>query len=178
MTPSNTGPAPGRHPGQVTGVEDPIEALATRIEALWRRVLDIERSLAVQEWWLLGRALPEARLLAEIASLLAVARGELEMVLGQVFGRAIPMSGQMDALPGATQEPMHPENEAWLAASRDQAIGLLRMVAGGLPAMLQFAQALADYCRRAGLAAEVTDALTVVASRLAEVDEALRQPPR
>jgi hypothetical protein len=162
----------------MTGVEDSIEALATRIEALWRRVMDIERSIAVQEWWMLGRALPEARLLAEIASLLAVARGELETVLGQVFGRALPMSGQMDALPGGGQQAMQPENYAWLDASRDQAVGLLRMVAIALPPMLQFSHALTDYCRQSGVATDVTDALDVVTGRLSEMDEALRQPPR
>jgi len=177
MTPSNTGSESLHRPGQMTGVEDSTEALATRIEALWRRVVDIERSLAVQEWWMLGRALPEARLLAEVNSLLAVVRGELENVLGQVFSRALPMSGQMDAMPPGAQ-PLQPQNEAWLAASRDQAIGLLRMVATALPPMLQFAQALHDYCMRAAMAAEITDALSVVAGRLAEVDEALRQPPR
>jgi hypothetical protein len=177
MTPSNIDPdAPGRS-GQAAGVDDPGEALAVRIEALWRRVVDIERSLAVQEWWMLGRALPEARLLAEISSLLAVVRAELEAVLAQTFGRALPMSGQMDAQASGS-DTTGPHNEAWAAASRDQAIGLLRMVALALPSMRQFTQALADYCHRARVATAITDALEVVSGRLVDVDEALRQPPR
>jgi hypothetical protein len=63
--------------------------LGVRAEALYRRLAEIEATLGVREWWLLGRALPEARLLAEIASLLAVARAELETALTQVFGTRI-----------------------------------------------------------------------------------------
>ncbi|HEX8727828.1 MAG TPA: hypothetical protein VF739_04355, partial [Ktedonobacterales bacterium] len=54
-----------------------VDELAGRSEMLLHRIVEIEQGLAVQEWWLLGRALPEARLLTEIISLLAVARGEL-----------------------------------------------------------------------------------------------------
>ena len=55
---------------------------------LLHRIVEIEQGLAVQEWWLLGRALPEARLMTEIISLLAVARGELFQFLADFFGRA------------------------------------------------------------------------------------------
>lgn len=163
-------------PNSTTHSPDPIEELGTRAEALWRRVLDIERALSVQEWWLLGRAIAEARLLAEIASLLAVARGELENALSQGFDRALPFTGQGDALTAA-QEPPQPENPTWLAASRDQAIGLLRMVATALPPMQQYATMLQTYGGRAGLASPIVDSFGIVTDRLNEIAEALRQPP-
>lgn len=164
-------------PATSTNAPDPIEELGTRAEALWRRVVDIERALSVQEWWLLGRALPEALLLSEIASLLAVARGELENALSQGFDRALPFTGQNDAL-SATPEAPQPDDPTWLAASRDQAIGLLRMVATALPPMQQYAQMLQTYGQRAGLASAIVDAFGIVADRLKEIGEALRQPPR
>ena len=160
-----------------THSSDPIEELGSRAEALWRRVVDIERALSVQEWWLLGRALPEALLLSEIASLLAVARGELESALSQGFDRSLPFTGQNDALSGAQETPQ-PNDPTWLAASRDQAIGLLRMVATALPPMQQYASMLGTYSARAGLASTIVDSFGIVTDRLTEIGEALRQPPR
>ena len=125
---------------------------------------------------MLGRALAEARLLSEIASLLAVARGELENALSQGFDRALPFTGQSDAL-NATQEPPQPNDPTWLAASRDQAIGLLRMVATALPPMQQYATMLQTYGARAGLASPIVDSFGIVTDRLNEIAEALRQPP-
>lgn len=139
-------------------------------------MLDIERALSVQEWWMLGRAIAEARLLSEIASLLAVARGELENALSQGFDRALPFTGQNDALTAA-QEPPQPDDPTWLAASRDQAIGLLRMVATALPPMQQYATMLQTYGARAGLASTIVDSFGIVTDRLNEIAEALRQPP-
>lgn len=153
------------------------DELGSRADALWRRLLDIERALAVQEWWMLGRELPEARLLSEVSSLLAVARGELENVLSQAFGR-FATSGQSDVYPTVAPEQPHPDDPAWLAASKDQAIGLLRMVAGALQPMLQYAQMLRTYGERIGLASAAVDAFGIVVSRLSEVDEAMRQPLR
>lgn len=158
---------------------DAVTALADRAETLWRRLVDIERTISVQEWWMLGRAVPEASVLAEVASLLAVARGELEHALSVFFGRISEQSDRTDAFASVTAEPPDDLTDpAWLAASRDQAIGLLRMVASMLPPMLQYAQMLAEYAQRLGLAAGVVDAFSIVAGRLNEVSEALRQPPR
>src|SRR5689334_18938864 len=69
-----------------------VEMIGERSEMLLRRVAEIERSLAVQEWWLLAKALPEAKLLSELSSVLAVARGELEHFLSEFFGQPLPTS--------------------------------------------------------------------------------------
>jgi len=53
-------------------------ALTGQCASLLQRLIAVERALGVREWWLLGRDVPEARQVAEVASLLAVARGELE----------------------------------------------------------------------------------------------------
>lgn len=157
---------------------DAVTSLADRAEALWRRLVDIERALSVQEWWMLGRVVPEAGVLAEVASLLAVARGELENALGVFFGRTSEQLDRTDAFTAVTGEPQGDTSDpAWLAASRDQAVGLLRMVSSMLPPMLQYAQMLTDYAQRLGLTAGVVDAFSIVASRLNETGEALRQPP-
>lgn len=161
-----------------TATLDAVTSLADRAEALWRRLVDIERALAVQEWWMLGRAVPEAGALAEIASLLAVARGEMENALAIFFGRGSEQLDRTDAFATVTAEPPGDTSDpAWLAASRDQAVGLLRMVTSMLPPMLQYAQMLADYAQRLGLTAGVVDAFSIVSGRLTEVGEALRQPP-
>ena len=84
---------------------------------LLHRIVEIEQGLAIQEWWL-GRALPEARLLSEITSLLAVARGELFQFLADFFGRA-PLGFDPAENPGGNEEPRL-EDPAWMesAASR------------------------------------------------------------
>jgi hypothetical protein len=158
---------------------DPREELAERAETLCRRLMDIEQALAVQEWWLLGRALPEARLLAEVASLLAVARGELENALGQFFGRQSARHEQTDqftALGGPAPSEMN--DPAWRAAQRDQAIHLLRLVASALPAMMQYAQLLQTHAERLGFPSAATDAFGIVVGRLEEAYDSLRQPPQ
>jgi hypothetical protein len=172
-----TGAGAPRYGGQGGAQQDPFIELGGRTEALWRRVSELERALAVQEWWLYGRALPEARLLSEIGSLLAVARAELESALTQVFGRPAPPA-EADDQSGAPGDPASLERDpAWVAALRDQAIGLLRMIAGALPPMLQYAQMLRQYSEHYGLPAAAVDAFSIVGDRLGEVDEALRQPP-
>jgi hypothetical protein len=162
------------------GAGDPREELAERAETLCRRLMDIEQALAVQEWWLLGRVLPEARLLAEVASLLAVARGELENALGQYFGRQSARNEQTDQFSalGAGPAPSEMNDPAWRAAQRDQAIHLLRLVASALPAMTQYAQLLQTHAQRLGLPAAAIDAFGIVVGRLEEAYEALRQPPQ
>lgn len=184
MTPTSGELPGGRSPagnGEAapTAPVDAVTALADRAEALWRRLVDIERALSVQEWWMLGRAVPEAGVLAEVASLLAVARGELEHALSVFFGRSSEQLERTDVFASIAAEPAGDMSDpAWLAASRDQAVGLLRMIASMLPPMLQYAQMLADYGQRLGLTSAVIDAFGIVSGRLVEVNEALRQPPR
>jgi hypothetical protein len=159
------------------GEQDPLVELGGRTETLLRRVSDLERSLGVQEWWLFGRALPEARLLSEIGSLMAVIRAELETALAQVFGRQVPSVDASDQTGPIVDASVFEHDPAWIAATRDQAIGLLRLIAGALPPMLQYAQMLRQYSERYGLPPAAVDAFSIVRDRLGEVDEALRQPP-
>lgn len=176
---------PPRDRGQMWGSQpsssttDPRLALAVRADTLCRRVVDIERAIAEDEWWLLGRALPEARLLAEISSLLAVARGELENVIAQHLGGPSTAGDTTDQFATPAQ-PSQAQlaDAAWLAVQRDKAIQLLRLVASTLPPMTQYAQMLKDHCERAGLPTAALDALGIVVDRLSEAYEALRQPPQ
>ena len=157
----------------------PQEELADRAETLCHRLMDIEQALAAQEWWLLGRALPEARLLAELASLLAVARGELENTLAQYFNRPTLRAEQPEQSQGvhgpSTAELSDP---AWVAANREQAVYLLRVVASALPPMMQYSQLLHSNAERLGLASAGVDAFGIVADRLNDAYEALREPPQ
>jgi hypothetical protein len=161
------------------GPTERIEALATRAEALWRRICEIESALAVREWWLLGRAIPEARLVAEVSSLLAVARGEMENVLTQGFGLSIPPSDATDQYGAIGRDDvLHTEDPAWVSACRTQAIGLLRMVAASLAPMLQYAEMLRSYSEQLAVPTSALDSLGIVADRLNEIGEALRTPPQ
>src|SRR5215831_11259160 len=113
-------------------------ALIAQSASLLQRIVVIERALATREWWLLGRVAPEAGLVAEIASLLAVARGELEQALEEQFDwRMPPTDGET---PTDEDDPAalarHP---AWVSARQEEASGLLRMLGKALPAMQSFA---------------------------------------
>lgn len=152
--------------------------LGERAEALYRRLAEIEAALGVREWWLLGRALSEARLLSEIASLLAVARAELETALVQVFSANITPTEPVEAADGDADEALAERDPAWLAEQRDQALGLLRMVALSLPNLVKYAQMLHQYSEQYALPSAATDAFSIVADRLADVGESLREPPR
>jgi hypothetical protein len=164
---------------QYAGIEEAQGELANKTETLWRRLQDIEEALSVREWWMLGRVLPTARLLAEISSLLAVARGELETALTQAFQKNISVRDQSDAFETIQQEPAGAENDpAWLEAARDQSFTLLRMVAGSLPAMIRYAELLISNGERLRMGPAATDAFGVVLSRLHEAYEALREPPQ
>jgi hypothetical protein len=162
-----------------SGLNEHVDALAGRAEALWHRICEIESALAAREWWLLGRAVPEARLVAEVSSLLAVARGEMENALAQGFGLSIPRSDATDQYNViGREEALYPEDPAWISACRTQAIGLLRMVAASLPAMLQYAQMLRSYSEQLAMPTSSLDSLGIVADRLNEIGEALRTPPQ
>jgi hypothetical protein len=158
---------------QSHGGMDALAALAGRATTLLQRILDVERTLAVQEWWMLGRAVREAGILAEVISLLAVARGELEDVLTGPFGqpRSFGDAGELPPPP-----PLRLEDPEWVHASRDQAIGLLRMAASALPAMRQYADMLRQSAERINMPVAATDGLGIVADRLGEAYEALAHP--
>lgn len=160
------------------GSDAQARELGMRAEALYHRLVEIEAALGVREWWLLGRALPEARLLSEIASLLAVARAELETALIQVFGAAIVRMETAEPQDNGEAETQAARDPAWLAQYRDQALGLLRMVALSLPNLLQYAQLLRQYSEQYDLPSAATDAFGIVADRLGEVGESLREPPQ
>ncbi|GEM_PF-953358 len=174
----------GVHPGAYPGQADPIaeqagfDELANRAVPLLQRIADVERALTTQEWWLLGKSLNEAHLLAEISSLLAVARGELEGFLVDYCHRrqALPEVNEPSA--EATDEILeHMSNPRWLGAQREQAITLLRMAAGALPAMTQYARTLRTHAERLGIAQVALDPLSITMDRLNDALEILQQPP-
>ena len=172
------GPWPGDGAGAQMGIDTRARELGMRAEALYHRLAEIEAALGVREWWLLGRALPEARLLSEIASLLAVARAELETALIEVFGAKIARTEPAEAPDTGADEAQAAQDPAWLAEQRDQALGLLRMVALSLPNLLQYARMLHQYAEQYALPSAATGAFGIVEERLTEVDESLREPPR
>ena len=152
-----------------------VDELAGRSEMLLHRIVEIEQGLAVQEWWLLGRALPEARLLTEIISLLAVARGELFQFLADFFGRA-PLGFHPAENPAGAGEPRM-DDPNWMRERREQTLYLLRNVAVALPPMIQYARMLRVNAERLNLAVTALDGLSIVAGRLEEAYELLQQPP-
>lgn len=161
-----------------SGTDSDLDALGRQGEALLQRLVDVELAIGVREWWIFGRALPEARLLSEIGSLLAVARGELNDVLVSSFQRPpLTYDPTEAAAPEEEEDPLAVSDPRWLAAARDQALGLLRMVAVSLPAMRQAADILRAGGDRTGMPTAANDGLGIVAGRLAEAYEALQQPP-
>jgi hypothetical protein len=156
-----------------------VEMIGERSGMLLRRIGEIERSLAVQEWWLLAKAIPEAKLLSELSSVLAVARGELEHFLAEFFGQPLPASDTAEVNTSAGEEDLSSrmQDQAWLRSQRTQAVELLRMVARSLPPMRQFAQMLHTAGERVGLALTALDALRVVDEHLNEAYELLQHPP-
>ncbi len=167
----------GRATGQ-TAFQPSLDELANRATVLLQRIHDVELSLTGQEWWLLGKAMPEARLLAALASLLAVALGEMEGFLIEFCRRLLPPSQIPETSAEATDAILAGMNDPrWLATQREQAIGHLRMVAAALPAMSQYARTLRIHAERLGVAAAALDPLTIVMDRLSDAQETLQQPP-
>ena len=166
--------------GQIAGqrAQPNLDELANRAMVLLQRLRDVERSLTGQEWWLLGKVAPEARLLAELASLLAVARGEMEGFLTDFCQRHLAPFAPPEPTPEATDEVLASMNDPrWLSAQREQAIGHLRMVAAALPAMSQYAHTLRVHAERLGVTPAALDPLTIVMDRLNDAQETLQQPP-
>lgn len=151
--------------GQTSGL-----AVGAQADLLLRRLLELERELAAQEWWLLGRVLPEARTLAEVTSLLAVARAELDGFLSQYCGRAPVGPPPADDTGDETPESDDP---AQLQQQRQAASQLLQMLVAALPPTLNFARQLRPFAERNGMPEAATDTLGIVADRIAEAQEAL-----
>jgi hypothetical protein len=148
--------------------------VGAQAELLLRRLQELERELATQEWWLLGRVLPEARSLAEVASLLAVARAELDGFLTQYCGRAPASSPVSD---DAEDNAVEGDDPAQLERQRQAAVQLLQVLAAALPPTANFARQLRAFAERSGLPEAATDTLGIVTDRIVEAQEALQSGP-
>jgi hypothetical protein len=147
-------------------------ALIAQCASLLQRIVAVERALATQEWWRLGRAVPEAGQVAEVASLLAVARGEMEQALDEQFDWRLPVSerdADEDEPAALTHDP------AWARERQFEAAGLLRMLAKALPNMWSFADQLRTNAEGAFMPSPALGALGIVQDRLREAIEALRE---
>ncbi len=124
----------------------------------------------------MGRVMPEARVLAEMTSLLSVARGELETFLNAV---GIRQTESEDAAHRKEQDDVFDlmSDPMWMSGSREKAIALLRMCAAQVTPMRQYALVLQTNAERMGLSAVALDPLGITAERLSEAEELLRQPP-
>ncbi len=144
--------------------------VAPQADILLRRLQELERALGVQEWWMLGRDMPEAQVLSEVASLLAVARAELDQMLVQ-------FCGQPPTVPGTTADsptvPMAGDDAAALARHRMMAAQLLHMLAAALPPTITFAKQLVPFASSCGMPEAAVDTLGIIADRLVEAHEAL-----
>jgi hypothetical protein len=153
-------------------------ALLAQYVSLLQRIIAVERALSVQEWWLLGRAIPEAGQVAEVASLLAVARGELEQALDEQFDWRMPAMDTNASEQEGELEVVSPDltsNPTWIEARRDEANRLLRMLAQNLPSMQSFAEQLRANAGDAGMTAAAFGALGIAQDRLREAIETLRE---
>lgn len=163
-----------QEPSSPSPSQSVLKELGARADILLRRLRDIEEALTDQEWWLMGNVFPEARRLAEVTSLLSVARGEIESFLTDVCGISILQpeehkraESDIFALMG---DPM------WMSGSREKAMALLRMLTSQTPPMRQYAQALQLNAERLRVPSNALDPLGITAERLAEIEEILRQP--
>jgi hypothetical protein len=151
--------------------------LSARAGTLLKRLREVEEALTDQEWWLMGRAMPEARVLSEMTSLLSVARGELETFLAAVGGaqedpHSVARRKEQEDVFDLMSDPM------WMSGSREKAVALLRMCAMQIQPMRQYAQVLLANAEKLRLPAVALDPLGIAAERLGEAEELLSQPPR
>jgi hypothetical protein len=104
------------------------------MNVLFSRLVDLERATNTQEWWMFGRILPEATQLAELASLVTVARAELGQMLS-LFG--FPQIVNIEHL--GTSELQFAQSfssdEGWALAHRDEALSALRLAAFLVPSI-------------------------------------------
>ncbi len=163
--------------GLATPTQAAVQELAARAATLLKRLREVEEALTDQEWWLMGRAMAEARVLAEMTSLLSVARGELETFLTEVAG------GPREADSAARRKEQEDvfdlmSDPMWMSGSREKAIALLRMCAAQIQPMRQYAHVLQANAEKLRLPAIALDPLSITAERLTEAEELLRQPLR
>ncbi|HEX9056045.1 MAG TPA: hypothetical protein VF818_00800 [Ktedonobacterales bacterium] len=165
---------PNQQPGgmyQSPPSQPPSAVVAPQADILMRRLQELERAVNVQEWWLLGRELAEAKVLAEVASLLAVARAELDQVL-------VEFCGQPSAIPpvGGEETTANDENPTPALLARYRAIAgqLLHMLSEALPPTTTFAQQLRPFAQNAGMPGPAVDTLGIVADRLVEAYETVQ----
>ena len=152
-----------------------IAAVAPQADLLMGRLLDLEQRLGAEEWWLLGRALPEARVLAEVASLLAVARAELDQMLVQYCGRrprALPAADAGDDADDGVADDH--DDPARLARQRADGLQLLQVLAVALPPTSTFARQLGPFAERSGMPPGAVDVLGIVADRVLDAQEAVQ----
>jgi hypothetical protein len=146
--------------------------VGAQADLLMRRLEELDRATGAQQWWLLGRVMPEAHALAEVSSLLAVARAELDQFLVEFFQRPPSLAADAGEVEAA-DDPLASGDDDQLAAQRATAGQLLRMLGAALPPTTLFARNLRQAAERAGLPAQGVDALGIVAERLSEAQEAL-----
>lgn len=165
---------PDQQPSGSNPAQPVVLELGARAETLLRRLRDVEEALTDQEWWLMGNVFPEARRLAEVTSLLSVARGELEAFLEEVCG--MPSSAPEERKRGEGDIFTLMGDPMWMSGSREKAIALLRMLIAQVPPMRQYSTALQVNAERLRVPSAAMDPLGITAERLTEVEEILRQP--
>src|SRR5262249_52738598 len=111
---------------------------------------------------------------AEVASLLAVARGELEQALDEQFDWRLPVS-ESDAPADEGDPAALAHHPAWVGERQSEAAGLLRMLAKALPNMWSFADQLRANAEDAFMPSAALGALGIVQDRLGEAIETLRE---
>lgn len=153
-----------------------LQELGARADTLLRRLRDVEEAMTDQEWWLMGNVFPEAQRLAEITSLLSVARGELEAFVTETCGMPVAPPDERkranDDMFALMSDPM------WMSGSREKAVALLRMCVAQTPPMRQYASTLLTNAERMRAPSTAMDPLGIAAERLTEVEDILRQPLR
>lgn len=156
--------------GQHSMGQTPTTAVGAQAALLMDRLIDLERRLYVQEWWMLGSTIAAAKVLAEVASLIPVARAELDQCLVQFCGSA---PAESPAPPDGALAP-DLRDSAQVAAHRASATELLRTMGEALPPTTNYARQLRAYAQRVGFPSTGVDVLAIVADRLADAQEAVQ----
>ncbi len=150
------------------------QTLAMQVQPLATHVAHLERALTSREWWLLGRAIPEAQVLSELGSLLAVVRAEGEGMLGQRAPETPGDEGQ-DAV--ADDEHHLLNDPGWVQARREEAVAMLGTAATTLPQLLQYTQQLLRTAGPVSGSSSLREGLEIARDRLREAYEAVQLPP-
>ena len=165
--PAGQTPSTPQAPGAQVGAQGDI---------LMRRLLDLELLLGVNEWWLLGTKIPAAKALAEVVSLLTVARAELDSCMTQYCDRARAEPPATDENAGDDDDPNLMDLDE-LAVRTEQATQMLRTMGEALPPTAHFARQLYGFAGRVGLHPAGVDVLGIVADRLDEARETVASAP-